>query len=311
MEKLPIIIFLMGPTAIGKTKLAIKLKKKNSNIELLSVDSKLVYKGLDIGTSKPTKKELYDAPHGLLDIIDPEDIYSAAKFRIDALSLIKDIISIGKVPVLVGGSIFYFHVLLNGLTSLPPSNPDVRKYIFSDLCKNSNLILLNFLKKIDADSLKKIHFNDTQRIIRAIEVFFVSGGKKLSEFLSVNNEYKFPYTVFSFGLIPVNKEKLFNKITKRFKSMLRQGFEKEVKKLYFSSNLNFSNPAINSIGYKQMYLYFQKKYTYQEMITETIRSTRKLVKRQLTWINNWKNIILFKDDQKEMLIKKINNIITK
>lgn len=310
MVKKSAVIFLMGPTAIGKSNLAIQLKKKFSNLELLSVDSKLIYKDLNIGTDKPTYQELKLTPHGLLNLREPTEIYSVAQFRQDALYSIKNIISKKKIPFLVGGTMFYFNILLKGLITLPPSDPKIRQYIYKDLCQNNSKRLLSLLEKLDFNSFKNIHSNDIQRNLRALEVYFVSGGNKLSQFLLGKRDSYFPYKVFSFGIIPHDKKKLFYKIERRFQKMLKNGFEEEVQSLFLRKDLNFFSPSINSIGYKQMWLYLQKKYSYQEMIYETIKATRKLVKKQLTWIYNWKNITLIKDNELFILKNKIYEILT-
>ncbi|VAX76883.1 tRNA (adenosine(37)-N6)-dimethylallyltransferase MiaA [Buchnera aphidicola] len=308
MKKKSIILFLMGPTAIGKSSLALKIKRRFSQIELLSVDSKLVYRGLDIGTDKPTKKNLRDYSYRLVDIIDPWKIYSVIDFYHDAHKEIQEIVNSGKIPLLVGGTMLYFKVLLNGFSFLPPSNSIIREYIFQEICFGKKENLFQILKKIDFLSSKKFHINDIRRVLRAVEVFFVSGGSPLSV-LNKSVYNKFPYQVFQFGLIPHDKNILFNNIKKRFNCMLDRGLEQEVRNLYKNKYLNISLPSINSIGYKQMWKYIENKYTYQEMIDNTIKSTRNLVKHQLTWLTNWKNIILIQDDQIKFLMTLIKKTI--
>lgn len=303
-----IVFFLMGPTAIGKSALASKIKKKFSKIELLSVDSKLIYKGLDIGTDKPTKKELAEITYRLLNIKNPQEIYSVADFYHDARKEIKNIFSLGKIPFFVGGSMLYFKVLLEGLVNLPPSNPNIREYIFQDIFDNNKKKLFNALKRVDNISSNKIHINDVQRVLRAMEIFFVSGGIPLSKLLTLGKK-KLPYTIFQFGLIPKKKKILYKNIQIRFQNMLNNGFEQEVRNLCKKFNFHIFSPSMNSIGYKQMWNYLQKKCTYQEMICNTLKSTYKLVKHQLTWMRNWKDIILIKDNKKNLLIKNIENII--
>ncbi|VFP81654.1 tRNA dimethylallyltransferase [Buchnera aphidicola (Cinara curvipes)] len=303
-----VVFFLMGPTAVGKSSLALKIKKKFPEIELLSVDSKLVYKGLDIGTDKPNKKDLKENLHRLINIKSPKEIYSAVDFYKDSVKEIKNILKFGKIPLLVGGTMFYFKLLLNGFAYLPPSNPLIRKYIFEEICLKKKKKLFDILKKIDPDSSKKIHMNDIQRVLRAVEIFFVSGGFSRSKLIK-SIHVKLPYKIFQFGLIPYRKDILYNKIEKRFYNMLNNGFEEEVRNLYKIKNLNSSFPSINSIGYRQMWFYLKNKCTYQEMIDNTIKSTRKLVKHQLTWLNNWKDIILINDNQIDILINKIKKVI--
>ncbi|VFP81276.1 tRNA dimethylallyltransferase [Buchnera aphidicola (Cinara kochiana kochiana)] len=308
MNNQSIVLFLMGPTAIGKSKLSLQIKKKFSQIELLSVDSKLIYKGLDIGTDKPLEKDLRENFYRLVNIIKPQDIYSAIDFYKDATQEIKNILKFGKIPLLVGGTMLYFKILLNGFAYLPPSNALIRNYIYKNICLEKKARLFDILKKIDPVSSKKIHINDVQRVLRAIEIFFVSGGQPRSQLIQSVHQ-KLPYRIFQFGLIPHNKNILYTKIVRRFYNMLDCGFEKEVFNLYKKKDLNLSFPSINSIGYKQMWLYIQNKCSYQEMIDNTIKSTFHLVKHQLTWLNRWKNITLIYDNQKDLLIEKIQKIL--
>ncbi|CUR53349.1 tRNA (adenosine(37)-N6)-dimethylallyltransferase MiaA [Buchnera aphidicola] len=289
MKIKPIIFFLMGPTAIGKSFLSIQLKKKFSNLEIISVDSKLVYRGLDIGTDKPNSKLLKIIPHHLINICNPSEIYSVAQFRKDALKSIRQIILQNKVPFLVGGTMLYFKILLEGLSKLPASNIKIRSYIFYVLCHGKIDLLYQRLKIYDPIMCHKIHFHDTNRILRVLEVCYITG-QKFSDLIK-SRKKSFPYKVFQFGLFPRNKKELFKKIIMRFEYMLKNGLEREVKNLFLKKNLNLSLPSINSIGYKQMWLYLQKKITYQKMYDSTIQSTKKLVKHQLTWLKKWKNLI--------------------
>ncbi|WP_041749185.1 tRNA (adenosine(37)-N6)-dimethylallyltransferase MiaA [Buchnera aphidicola] len=300
----------MGPTAIGKSSLALEIKKKFPLIELISVDSKLVYKGLNIGTDKPNKSDLKNFSYKLVNIVKPKNIYTVINFYNDVLKEIKNILKSGKIPLLVGGTMLYFKILLNGFANLPPSNSIIRKYIFKNICLKKKKNLFNLLKKIDPISSKKIHINDVQRVLRAVEVFFVSGGFPLSELIKFFHN-KLPYKVFQFGLIPDNKEHLYKKIEKRFFFMLKSGFKKEVQNLYNQKFLDPKLPSMNSIGYKQMLLYLKNKYTYFQMIKETIKSTHKLVKHQLTWLKKWPNIIFIKDNKKDLLITKIYKILNR
>lgn len=307
MKKYPTVIFLMGPTAIGKSKLALLVKKKFPIIEIISVDSKLVYRGLNIGTDKPKIEDLKKYSHKIIDIKDPKEIYSSSDFRKDALKEIKNAISVGKIPFLVGGTMLYFKVLLNGLTFLPPSRMEIRDFIFYDLCYGIKDILFKKLQCIDWLSSKKIHPNDTKRILRALEIYFVS--RKVIRYSSCNTHNVFPYNTYQFGLIPKNKDDLYKKISYRFHCMLKKGFEKEVRELYNRQDLNEFLPSINCIGYKQMWYFLEKKYSYEEMILYTLKSTRKLVKHQLTWMKKWNNLIVFNDAQIKILLQKIEKII--
>lgn len=308
MNNKPMILFLMGPTAIGKSAVALQIKKNFSMIELLSVDSKSIYKGLDIGTDKPLQRDLQSNIYRLVNILKPQEIYSSADFYRDAIKEIENILKLGKIPLLVGGTMFYFKTLLNGFSDLPPSNSVVRNYIFNKICLGDKQKLFDILKKVDKISSERIHINDVQRVLRAVEIFFVSGGLSKSHLIkSIPN--KLPYKIFQFGLVPFKKDILYTKIVKRFYYMLEHGFEQEVRNLYKNKSLNISLPSINSIGYRQMWLYIQNKYTYQEMIDSTIKSTYQLVKRQLTWLNNWTDITLIPDNKIDILMKKIKNIV--
>ncbi|VFP83855.1 tRNA (adenosine(37)-N6)-dimethylallyltransferase MiaA [Buchnera aphidicola] len=308
MNNQSVVLFLMGPTAIGKSELSLKIKKKFPKIELLSVDSKLIYQGLDIGTDKPIEKDLQKNFYRLVNIIKPQNIYSVIDFYKDATQEIKNILKSGKIPLLVGGTMFYFKILLNGFASLPPSNSLIRNYIYKNICLEQKTKLFDILKTIDPISSKKIHINDIQRVLRAVEIFFVSGGQPRSRLIQSVHK-KLPYRIFQFGLIPYNKTILYTKIVRRFHYMLDCGLEEEVRNLYKNKNLNLSLPSINSIGYKQMWLYIQNKCSYQEMIDNTIKSTLQLVKHQLTWLNKWKNITLIYDNQKDLLIQSIQKIL--
>ncbi|WP_343126530.1 tRNA (adenosine(37)-N6)-dimethylallyltransferase MiaA [Buchnera aphidicola] len=289
MKKKSLIFFLMGPTAIGKSSLAIALKKKFTQLEIISVDSKLVYKGLNIGTDKPSVELLKKFPHRLIDICQPFERYSVAKFYRDVHREIKNIILEHKVPLLVGGTMLYFKILLEGLSILPSSNFVIQKYIFEILCHSKRELLYQRLKNFDPIMSKKIHCHDVQRILRVLEVCYVTG-KKFSDFLIAKKNI-FPYTVVQLGLFPKNKLELFKKITIRFEKMLEKGLEKEVKDLFFLKNIDLSLPSLNSIGYKDMFLYLQKKITYQTMYNNILCSTRRLVKHQLTWLKNWRGLI--------------------
>ncbi|VFP78382.1 tRNA dimethylallyltransferase [Buchnera aphidicola (Cinara cuneomaculata)] len=308
MNNQSIVLFLMGPTAIGKSKLSLQIKKIFPKVELLSVDSKLVYQGLDIGTDKPTSKDLQKYGYRLVNIVKPQIIYSAIDFYKDATKEIKNILKFGKIPLLVGGTMLYFKILLNGFASLPPSNPDIRNYIYTNICFKKKKRLFDILKKIDPVYSKKIHMNDVKRVLRAVEIFFVSGGQSRSQLIQSVHK-KLPYKIFQFGLIPHDKSVLYTNIVQRFHHMLDSGLEEEVRALYKQQDLNISLPSINSIGYKQMWLYIQNKYSYQDMINHTIKSTVKLVKHQLTWLKKWTNITYIYDNQKYLLIKKIQNIL--
>ncbi|XBC38460.1 MAG: tRNA (adenosine(37)-N6)-dimethylallyltransferase MiaA [Buchnera aphidicola (Floraphis choui)] len=275
----------MGPTACGKSVLAKKLRKLIP-IELISVDSALIYRGMDIGTAKPTSLELLHNPYYLINIKDPIDVYSVGEFQKDVFESIKHIFSLGKIPLLVGGTMFYFKILLEGLPKLPPSNHSVRSYLYSE--NKNKEFLYNKLKKVDFESSKRIHPNDFQRILRALEIFYVSG-RTLTELTKFKN-YQFPYKVVQFSILPKSKEWLVNNICFRFRRMLSLGFQNEVEGLLNRGDLNVNLPSMRCVGYKQMWNYLIKQLGYDEMICKSIAATKTLAKNQLTWLKNWNNI---------------------
>ncbi|QCI22390.1 tRNA (adenosine(37)-N6)-dimethylallyltransferase MiaA [Buchnera aphidicola] len=273
----------MGPTACGKTQFAISLREYLP-IELISVDSALIYRDMNIGTAKPSLSDLLNHPHRLLNIKDPIENYSVAEFYNDVLREIKDIVKLGKIPCLVGGTMFYYNVLLHGLSILPPSNIKVRKYLLN----NKKNILHKQLELIDPVSANRIHKNDIQRLLRALEVFYISG-KNLTE-LTKHNNHKLPYTIFQFSIIPPSKKWLNHRIKLRVKNMLMSGFQEEVESLFFRGDLHINLPSIKCIGYRQMWEYLEYKISYKEMIEKIVHSTKTLAKHQLTWLKKWKNV---------------------
>ncbi|XBC44649.1 MAG: tRNA (adenosine(37)-N6)-dimethylallyltransferase MiaA [Buchnera aphidicola (Schlechtendalia peitan)] len=277
----------MGPTACGKSKLAIKLRKLIP-VELISVDSALIYRDMNIGTAKPTKLELLHDPYYLIDIKDPKEQYSVGEFHKDVLQTIKHIISLGKIPLLVGGTMFYFKILLEGLPKLPPSNYEIRSYLCSITKKNNKDFLYNQLRRIDIESSKRIHPNDFQRVLRALEIFYISG-KTLTE-LTKLKQYKCPYKIVQFAIMPKSRNWLINNINTRFKKMLSLGFQNEVECLLNRKDLNINLPAMRCVGYRQMWNYLTKQISYEEMVFKSISATKKLAKNQLTWLKTWNHV---------------------
>jgi len=276
------VIFILGATATGKTNLAIELTKYLS-CELISVDSALVYKGMDIGTGKPSFK------HHLIDILEPNQNYSAASFRADSLELIKQILAKGKIPILVGGTFLYFKALLNNLADLPNANEQIRYELNQQLQLKGLNFLHHKLEQIDPISALKIHAHDKQRIMRALEVFYLTG-KPLSLHLAEQFCYKFPYKVIQFGL-NIERSELHKRIAVRFKQMLELGFVDEVVKLYNRGDLNDDMPAIRAVGYRQIWQYLAARCSYAEACEKAIIATRQLAKRQCTWLSSWDNVI--------------------
>lgn len=295
------VIFLMGPTASGKSKLAMSLRKYLP-IEIVSVDSALVYKNMDIGTSKPSNIELLKHPHRLINLVDPGDWYSVSDFRRDAMESIEEIFSMNRIPLLVGGTMLYYHILLHGISTLPKSNLKLRKQLLYYQFLDNKSFLYKYLSIVDYEAAKMIHPNDTYRIIRALEVYLITG-KKIS-ILKKNISNTFPYDVIQFALLP-EKMYLNNKIKYRLYNMLHQGLELEVRKLFYRGDLTIKSPAIRCIGYRHMWLYLLNDISYNEMINYTIIATRKFAKKQMTWLRNWKNLHILSSTNMITLIQEI------
>jgi tRNA dimethylallyltransferase len=291
-------IFLMGPTASGKTALAIQLALEYP-VEIISVDSAMVYRGMDIGTGKPSAAELLLTPHHLIDICDPSMAYSAAQFAADAMVKIEEITNRGKIPLLVGGTMLYFRALLNGLSPLPSANLLIRAEIEAEAKLSSWHALHEQLAKIDPKAGSRIHPNDPQRIQRALEVYRITG-RPMSDFYQEphnNASLISDYEIHQFCLMPEQRSVLHDRIEKRFDQMLAKGLINEVEQLYEHKNLSLDLPALRAVGYRQIILYLEKHYTYEEMRYKGIVATRQLAKRQLTWLRNLSNIQWLNDNK--------------
>lgn len=283
----PPAIFVMGPTASGKTALSIALRQRLP-VELISVDSALIYRGMDIGTAKPSAEELALAPHRLIDIRDPAESYSAADFRKDALKEMADITAAGRIPLLVGGTMLYFKALLDGLSPLPSADPQIRQRIEEQAAELGWEALHQQLADIDPVSAARIHPNDPQRLSRALEVFFISG-KTLTELTKISGE-TLPYRVHQFAIAPVSRELLHQRIELRFHQMLAAGFEAEARALFDRGDLHTDLPAIRCVGYRQMWSYLFGEIDYNEMVYRGVCATRQLAKRQMTWLRGWSSV---------------------
>ena len=291
-EHKPLAIFLMGPTASGKTDLAIKLRQQLP-VEVISVDSALIYRGMDIGTAKPSKAELALAPHRLIDICDPAESYSAANFRTDALREMQEISAQGKIPLLVGGTMLYYKALLEGLSPLPSADEKVRSKIEAKAALIGWGELHQELSKIDPISAQRINPNDSQRINRALEVFYLTG-KTLTQLTAQKGE-ALPYDILQFAIAPEQREVLHLRIEQRFHKMIELGFQQEVEKLYRRPDLNENLPSIRCVGYRQMWEYLRGDYDHDEMVFRGICATRQLAKRQITWLRGWTSPIQWLD----------------
>ena len=306
----PLAIFLMGPTASGKTDLAIQLRQQLP-VEVISVDSALIYRGMDIGTAKPSKAELALAPHRLIDICDPAESYSAANFRTDALREMQEISAQGKIPLLVGGTMLYYKALLEGLSPLPSADDKVRSEIEAKAALIGWGGLHQELCKIDPISAQRINPNDSQRINRALEVFYLTG-KTLTELTAQKGE-ALPYNILQFAIAPEQREVLHLRIEQRFHKMIELGFQQEVEKLYRRPDLNENLPSIRCVGYRQMWEYLRGDYDHDEMVFRGICATRQLAKRQITWLRGWTSPIQWLDSLQpaQALEKVLTSVSTK
>ena len=306
----PTALFLMGPTASGKTDLAIQLRQ-SLPVEVISVDSALIYKGMDIGTAKPSKEELALAPHRLIDICDPSESYSAANFRTDALREMQEIRAQGKIPLLVGGTMLYYKALLEGLSPLPSADEKVRSEIEAKAALIGWAGLHQELSKIDPISAQRINPNDSQRINRALEVFYLTG-KTLTELTAQKGE-ALPYDILQFAIAPEQREVLHLRIEQRFHKMIELGFQQEVEKLYRRPDLNENLPSIRCVGYRQMWEYLRGDYDHDEMVFRGICATRQLAKRQITWLRGWTSPIQWLDSLQpaQALEKVLTSVSTK
>jgi tRNA dimethylallyltransferase len=280
----------MGPTAAGKTDIAIALAEKYP-VEIISVDSALVYKGMDIGTAKPSQDVLSNYPHHLVDIVEPNEPYSAGQFRDDALKLMADITARGKIPLLVGGTMLYFKSLQYGLADLPPADSVVREKLELEIQELGIEALHNRLKEIDPISAERIHVNDPQRLQRALEVFEISG-KTLTELTQANVDH-FDYKVTKIIVSPFDRAILHKRIADRYMKMMNTGFVDEVRTLFGRDDCHANLPSIRAVGYRQAWSYLEGKYDYDEFVYRAIVATRQMAKRQLTWLRSQTDGIWF------------------
>ena len=297
----PWAIFLMGPTAAGKTDTAMALHERLGH-ELISVDSAMVYRGMDIGSAKPSAAELARAPHRLIDIRDPAEPYSAADFREDALQEMRQISAAGSVPLLVGGTMLYFKRLVEGVANLPAADAAIRQRLEAIRQHDGLAALHRMLAEVDAASAQRIHPNDPQRLMRALEVYYVSG-RPMSELWAEQQPETFPWRVMSIALAPSDRQLLHNRIAVRFKTMLAEGLIDEVAALKQRTDIHLGLPAMKSVGYRQVWDYLDGKYDENELIERGVIATRQLAKRQLTWLRSWPSLTWIDSQQPDVLDK--------
>jgi len=281
-SELPPAVFLMGPTAAGKTGLAVDLCRRFP-LEIISVDSALVYRGMDIGTAKPDRATLELAPHRLIDIRDPAESYSAAEFCEDALREMAAITAGGKVPLLVGGTMLYFRSLEYGLSALPPADAGVRKRLEQQAAEIGWPGMHELLRQKDPQTASRIHPNDPQRIQRALEVISLSG-RSMSELYEKTAAYTLGYQLHKIVISPEPRSVLHKRIEQRFDLMIEAGFIDEMKGLFARPDLHAGLPSMRAVGYRQGWEWLQAKYSFEEMRERAIIATRQLAKRQLTWL---------------------------
>jgi tRNA dimethylallyltransferase len=284
VNPLPQAIFLMGPTASGKTSAAVALSRQFP-LEIISVDSALVYRGMDIGTAKPGADILRTAPHHLIDIRDPTETYSAAEFRRDALNIMDDIRQRGCIPLLVGGTFLYFRALEHGLSDMPPADPAVRAELEQELCRDGLAALHRRLAAVDAEAAARIHATDPQRILRALEVYTLTG-QPLSALHAAGRGEPLPWQVLKLALVPGERAVLHARIEQRLAVMLAAGFEAEVRALMARGDLHAELPALRAVGYRQMWSVLAGEADRDALAERILVATRQYARRQLTWLRS-------------------------
>lgn len=313
----PPAIFLMGPTASGKTDLAIALCERLP-CDIISVDSAMIYRGMDIGTAKPDAEELARAPHRLIDICDPAETYSAADFRRDALAEMAEITAAGRIPLLVGGTMMYFKALLHGMSGLPSADPQVRRSLEAEAEQHGWFALYEELRAADPVAAKLIHPNNHQRLLRALEVLRLTG-RPISAFWEAEGSVRMqqeqapgdvegvedytyftrwqadetlslPYTVAQLAMAPPERKELHSRIHQRFLSMLEAGFLDEVRALMARGDLHPGLPSMRCVGYRQAWSYLAGEDDYDTFVSKGVAATRQLAKRQLTWLRKWSDV---------------------
>ncbi|MFT3963041.1 tRNA (adenosine(37)-N6)-dimethylallyltransferase MiaA [Propionivibrio sp.] len=280
----PPAILLMGPTASGKTAVALWLAERFP-VELVSVDSAQVFRDMDVGTAKPDAATLARFPHRLIDLISPEEAYSAARFRADALAALREIAARGRIPLLVGGTMLYYKALLDGLAELPQADPAVRAAIDAQAAARGWPAVHAELARVDPATAARLHATDAQRLQRALEIFRIAG-RPMSELLAAGRRHRPPYDFLSLGLLPADRAALHARIARRFDAMLLAGLEDEVARLRGKYVLSPELPSMRCVGYRQVWEAQDGLIPRGEMRDRGIYATRQLAKRQITWMTN-------------------------
>jgi tRNA dimethylallyltransferase len=287
----PPAILLMGPTASGKTAVAVKLAT-TLPCEIISVDSALVYKGMDIGTAKPDAATLARAPHHLINIIEPHESYSAARFRDDALALMREITERGNIPLLIGGTMLYFKALVEGLNDLPEADSTIRLIIETMAEEEGWPAVHEKLRKVDPETAARLEPNDSQRVQRALEIFYITG-KSMTDLLKKPKYVYFPYTPIRIALLPSDRAVLHDRIAMRFEQMLEAGLIDELRALRDEYALEPDTPSMRCVGYRQAWDFLNDRISRAELLEQGIAATRQLAKRQLTWLRSTENLTEF------------------
>ncbi len=274
---------LLGPTASGKTAAALAFAARRP-VEIVSVDSALVYRGMDIGTAKPTPAERAVAPHHLIDIRDPAAAYSAADFRADALRVAGEILARGSEPLFVGGTMLYYKALTQGLNDLPAANPDVRAELDAEAARDGWPALHARLARVDPATAARLAPNDSQRIQRALEVFMLTGEPMSALLAAPARDAQLPYRFVPIALEPSERGVLHERIARRFDAMLAAGFVDEVQRLRARHDLHLGLPSMRCVGYRQVWEHLDGATDYATMRDKGVFATRQLCKRQLTWL---------------------------
>jgi tRNA dimethylallyltransferase len=287
----PPAIFLMGPTATGKTRVAVALARELP-LEIVSVDSSLVYRHMNIGTAKPDAETLKATPHHLIDLVEPHEAYSAGRFRDDALAVMREITERGRIPLLVGGTMLYFKALREGLAELPKADPALRLVIDGMAAEQGWPALHRILARVDPETAARLSPNDAQRIQRALEVYYLTD-RPLSALLKKPKYVHFPYRAIPLALVPGDRERLAQRIARRFEDMLELGLIGEVRWLRRHYALDLSMPSMRCVGYRQVWKYLEGEYTLEVMRERAVAATRQLAKRQLTWLRAMEDVAAF------------------